>query len=133
MDYVNNKDWSIVHFAVLNRRHQIVRALLDHGVSIETTDEEGITPLMEAIMLNDRPMMTMLLDHQPDRSRDGFATLMLACSLHSGTMVELLLERGTDINWVDETGMTAMAQAKLQGLYCVVKMLASYRGKSARD
>lgn len=133
MDDVNNKGWSIVHFAVLNRRHQIIRALLDHGVSIETMDEEGITPLMEAIMLNDRPMMTMLIDHQPDRSRDEFATLILACSLHSATMVELLLEWGTDIKRVVETGMTAMAKAKLQGLYSLVKILASYGGKSASD
>ncbi|KAL0638686.1 B-cell lymphoma 3 protein [Maublancomyces gigas] len=128
-DYVDDQGRSIMHIAVSNGRNQIVRALLNHGVGIDTMDKKGVTPLMAAINLEDRSMMTMLLDHQPDRSRDGFAPLILACIRGADTMVDLLLERGTDINMVDERGMTVMAQAKLEGLDYVVEMLASYGGE----
>lgn len=132
-DYIDDQVRSIIHIAVSKGRHQIVRALLDHGFGIETVDKEGSTPLMTVISRRDISVMTMLLDHQPDRSRDGFGPLVVACVRGSKTMVEMLLERGTDINRVDETGMTVMRQAELQGLDYVVEMLASYGGERAMD
>lgn len=129
-DYVDDRGQSIMYIAVSQGRHQIVRALLDHGVGIDTADMDGSTPLMAAILRRDLSVITMLLDHQPDRTRDGFGPLICACIRGSKTMVEMLLESGTDINRVDETGMTVMAQAKLQGLDYVVEMLASYGGAS---
>lgn len=132
-DYVDDRGRTIMHIAVSQGRYQIVRALLDHGVDIVTADKKGTTPLMATILRRDLSMITMLLDHQPDRTRDGFGPLICACIRGSKTMVEMLLESGTDINRVDETGMTVMAQAKLQGLDYVVEMLASYGGERARD
>lgn len=127
-DYVDDQGQSIIHIAVSKERNLIIRALLDHGVNIETVNKNGITPLMAAIIAEDKSIMTMLLAHQPDRSRDGFAPLILASVLGADTMVELLLESGADVNMVDETGMTAMAHAKLGCHSSVVDILVQYGG-----
>lgn len=68
----------------------------------------------------------MLLAHQPNRSRDGFGPLIAAGIRGSMMMVEMLLEGGTDINRVDETGVTVLAEAKRQGLHGVVEVLESF-------
>lgn len=128
-DYIDDAGRSVVQIAVLKGRAQIVRALLDHGANIETADNEGDTPLVDAVTRRDTAIATMLLEYQPDRSRDGFGPLITACVRRSRMMVELLLANGTDINSVDEMGMTAVGHAKMRGLDEVVEMLASYGGE----
>lgn len=54
---------------------------------------------------------------------------MRACTNLSTEILKLLLEKGVDINMVDDEGLTVMAHAKIAGWNRVVEILASYGGE----
>lgn len=63
----------LLNLAVINRRHKIVRWLLDHkGAQIESYDRGQFTPLLNAAWSGDKPMVRLLLQRGADRSKVGF-------------------------------------------------------------
>ncbi len=92
----------------------------------ESTLAEGSTPLMRAAKNGDAAAMRLLLDHGADPSitqKNHTTALMLAAGLGRGqgvfakdyatekellAAVELLVERGVDVNAVNDNGQTAM-------------------------
>ena len=75
---------------------------------------DGMTALMTASMIRNRPIVELLLDHGADiniRDKDGKTALMLMYS-HSlnedNDITRLLLERGADTNIRDKNGKTAL-------------------------
>lgn len=88
-----------------------------------------LTPLMAAIYSDNLPIAEILLGHWTDRtdtSQDTFLTLLLACERGAAEVVQLLLEKGVDVNMVDADGLTVMAYAKIAGWTTVVEILAWY-------
>jgi uncharacterized protein len=92
----------------------------------ESTLAEGSTPLMRAAKNGDAAAMRLLLDHGADPSitqKNHTTALMLAAGLGRGqgvfakdyatekellAAVELLVERGVDVNALNDNGQTAM-------------------------
>lgn len=132
-DYIDTQGRSVVQVAVLKGRSEMVRVLLATGVTVETSDHEGRTPLVDAVSRRDRVITGMLLAHQPDRRRDGFGPLIAAAIRGSRMMVEMLLEGGTDINRVNEAGVTVLDEARRNGLQGVVEVLESFGAVSGLD
>lgn len=117
---------SILHVAVLRREEAAVRTLLQNGADI-AGDHSGLTPLMVAIDMDNLPIVRILLQYWTlEAAADVFQTMMLACGRASRGIVELLLEKGVDINMLDADGLTVMAHAKIAGWSSVVAMMASY-------
>jgi uncharacterized protein len=105
---------------------------------------EGTTPLMRAAKNGDRAAMQILLDHGADPTmtqKNHTTALMLAAGLGRGLgvfakdvgteadlreSVRLCLERGVDVNAVDDSLETALHYAAQAGLDSVVKLLAEY-------
>lgn len=125
---------SVLHTAVLRRSATAVRTLLQNGADI-AGDHRGLTPLMVAIEMDNLPIVKILLEYWTphDAGADVFQTLMLACGRRSKEIVELLLEKGVDINMVDTDGVTVMAHAKKAGWDNVVAMMASYGADRVGD
>jgi ankyrin repeat protein len=112
----------------------------------------GSTPLLAAARSQDVALMRMLLDKGADPNRattvDHFTPLMAALSggarrrdrggtrSESNLMpaIQLLIERGADVNAVNSRGMTAMHYAARTGDDPAVQLLADHGAKlNARD
>lgn len=88
-----------------------------------------MTPPIVAIQTDNLPIVMILLEYwTPEPSADVFRTLMLACWRESKAIVELLLEKGVDINMLNAEWLTVMAHAKKVGWNSVVAMIALYGG-----
>ena len=116
------------------------RAKLDRGN--DTMLSGGATALLRAAKAGDVPAMQLLLEHGADPAlsptRNGISPLMAAAGLGTTEQdttgrhktesqaiaaIELLLERGLNINATDATGRTALHGAALQGHDDVVRFL----------
>jgi ankyrin repeat protein len=68
-------------WAVSNADVDSIKALLEHGASINTADDFGRTPLMEAASTTDRDTVKLLIEHGADvnsKAHDGSTALSLA-------------------------------------------------------
>lgn len=93
-----------LHWAVYKVDHELVRALLDAGATVNVTSRYGSTPLTEAVKLGDVELVRMLLDAgaDPDSPNlDNQTALMLAASIGSLEIAKLLIERGADVNAIE--------------------------------
>jgi ankyrin repeat protein len=102
----------------------------------------GSTPLLSAARVQDVGLMRMLLDKHADPNKgtkvDGFTPLMAALSGGGGRRgaragpsngmpaIQLLIERGADVNAANSRGMTAMHYAARTGNDAAVQLLADH-------
>ncbi len=108
----------------------------------DTSLGQGATPLARAAKANDLPVMRLLLDHGADPTltlKDRTTTAMLANSLEA---IQLLVERGVDVNAFNTNGQTLLHNAAGRGANPVIKYLAGAgarldrkdkRGRTALD
>ncbi len=118
------------------------RAKLDRGN--DTMLGAGTTPFLRAAKAGDLPAMKLLLEHGADATlaptRSGINPLMAAAGLGTQEQdttgryktqqqaiaaIQLLLDRGLDVNAAANDGRTAVHGAALQGYDDVIKYLAS--------
>ncbi len=118
------------------------RAKLDRGN--DTMLGGGTTPFLRAAKAADLPGMKLLLEHGADPTlgptRSGINPLMAAAGLGTNeadstgrhkteqdaiTAIQLLLDRGLDVNAQANDGRTALHGAALQGYDEVIKFLTS--------
>ena len=88
-----------------------VRALLDGGADVNTTDPNGWTPLMEAVFAGHAETIRALLARGADvntKDRAGWTPLMEAASKGHVEAVMILLACGADANARSSKGWTAL-------------------------
>ncbi|CAL4112600.1 unnamed protein product, partial [Meganyctiphanes norvegica] len=99
-----------LHTAVILGDNEMVKLLLDNKAEINTWSHysSGGTVLTEAIKQNDLDIAQTLLDYgaNPNDARHGGETALVAASQknNTNTLVDLLLEKGADINTTDSHG-----------------------------
>lgn len=119
---------TVLDSAVSRGEETVLRTLLEQGAF----DPHDFSGLRAAVNDNSLPFLAILLEYWPDWTKTGkdrFQLFMLPCMRRWKPMVELMLEKGMDVNVQDENGMTVMAHAKLNGFAEVVQMMASYGGQ----
>ncbi len=90
-------------------------ALLSSGVSVNTSDWEGETALMEAADKGQLEVVRLLLRHGADvnaADEDGETALMRAADDGHTEVVRALIAAGADVNARDEDGETALSNAE---------------------
>ena len=126
------------------------RAKLDRGN--DTMLGAGTTPFLRAAKAGDVPAMRLLLEHGADPTlsptRSGITPLMAAAGLGTAEQdttgryktqaqaieaIQLLLDRGADVNAAANDGRTALHGAALQGYDDVIKFLAAHGADSDRE
>lgn len=92
-----------------------LRAVLDKGISVDATDDDRETALMEAA---DRGNLTAVVNlisagaNVNARDDDGETALMIAADEGHTKIVEVLIAAGADVNARDEDGETALQKAR---------------------
>ena len=90
--------------AVYCGRYNIVKQILDAGACVDFGNAFGITPLMEAARLDERDIMNLILEHNPDihikdkRPSHHWSALHFAAMSNRFESVQLLLEVGATLN-----------------------------------
>lgn len=105
---------------------EAVNALLGAGVSPNPRDENGLTPLMVAVIHGHAGIVRTLLDHGANvnaRDRAGATPLMMAANNNRSVLLPPLLERGADVNARTDAGWTALMYAAWQGHVDLVRRL----------
>ena len=112
--------------------------ILHHNATGNRTIAEGATAFMKAATTSDLALMRLLLEHKADpnlKTRNNTTALMAAAGLNwvdisslgteaaSLEAITLLLERGADVNAVNDLGETAMHGAAQRGADKVVQLL----------
>ena len=127
---------------------QIVKLLLENGAQVNTRDEEGRTPLMEAAGYGRLTTVRVLLDKDADlEAIDDYgntALLLAACDCALATMpdtyetAKLLLESGANVNVRNKDGDTPLMIAsgggvvKTQIVELLIEKGADLRSKNAK-
>eukprot|EP00731_Ephydatia_muelleri_P013368 Em0007g678a len=107
------------------RTEELTR-LLDQGINIEATDEDGRTPLGFAAGFGHVDCVKVLLerganiDHQ---TKDGWTSLMRAAYHGRADCVRALVNRGADVNHCNNVGRTSLMYASGIGNAECVKVL----------
>lgn len=113
-------DETLLHFFVVEARPDLVRELASLGADLNTENEFGNTPLIEAVIKGDQPMVEVLLElgANPNwqSSRDQNTALHVAADYERRDVVGVLLRAGANTaleNKYSETPTALIAKNKL--------------------
>lgn len=99
---------------------------LSENANVDTTDQEGNTPLMLASKIGNPRMARILLAHNPNinaKNNNGETALMIAAENGQFYIARQLVVRGANIYDENSTGHTAMEIATRNGQPQIVSLL----------
>jgi ankyrin repeat protein len=89
--------------------------LLDEGADIESVDNEGKTPLMNAIYSKHKDLAKLLIGKGANvnvKEPNGWSPLMFAIMHGQADIVKSLIKAGADVNAKTKDGETALQRAE---------------------
>lgn len=118
---------SALHLAVENNSINMVKTLLDAGLSPDSIDNSDETTMHLAVRIESLPIIQVLLESQADPnipSRNGKFPLHMAVEANLVEAVRLLEKYGSDIDAGDQVvGRTALHLAVIRNLEDMVRYL----------
>ncbi|TDZ20946.1 putative ankyrin repeat protein [Colletotrichum orbiculare MAFF 240422] len=91
------KDDTFLLYAIDRGRHEHVKMLLSHGADVNGADNKGRLPLTEALQMNNRVLIELLLQFGADVNKMGpIKPLALAQLIGNQELVQMLTERGAE-------------------------------------
>ncbi len=110
----------------------VIPGLIRTGVSVDTADSRGATPLAYAVGGRDSAAALALLRHGANPNLpinpDKWTVLMLAAATGNVSMVDLLLKHGADSTKKSKSGITAEAIARESGFVEIARKVSAKRG-----
>ncbi len=106
--------YSWLHGAIGINDIEAIENLLDNGANINQMTNQGMTPLLRAMTMGDRPMAQVLLERgsNPDQVLpNGMTPLIMAISHKSTDMVECLLQQKANPSQTLLNGMSPLIMA----------------------
>lgn len=112
---------------------EAIEILVDAGLDISEVNREGVGALDIAIKYKRLDIITFCesrgVDLFKSKRKSGITPLILAATFGDMEVVSYLIDKGADINAVDNYGMTAMAYAKRMGQKKMLEFLESQSQK----
>jgi ankyrin repeat protein len=118
----------LLHFAVLENKPGVVKALLDGGCAVDSTDRDGHTPLHHAVMDSNTDLVNLLIQNKCNINavnNDGNTPLIIAVSNNDTDIVDMLLKQKCIVEMSNKDGDTALNIASNLGHVDIVRKLIS--------
>ncbi|MFY9221343.1 MAG: ankyrin repeat domain-containing protein [Blastocatellia bacterium] len=120
----------LIH-AVSNAKQQkeLVTTLLKNGANVNTANDYGWTPIMEAVIKDDFETLKVLINYGADVNvitNQGWTPLMWAIKRSNLDIVKYLLNNKADTNMLTENGKTALHISIETGNAYITKQLLDY-------
>ncbi|MDD9900529.1 MAG: ankyrin repeat domain-containing protein [Alphaproteobacteria bacterium] len=117
LEAVDDKGRSALHYAALCGPTETARLLLEKGADTEASNSqnEGMTPLMFAVMMGEAATVKELLSHKANiEAQDihGYTPLIYAAMSQEKDITHLLLKHSANPNTQDKNGHTAIDTAQ---------------------
>ena len=133
--FLNDDGQSALHLAAMQNEYMtgdVLRRGIDIDINIRNVD--GETPLMCAVKLDKEEIVALLLKNNANvnlkASDSGSTCLHIAAAKDKiGIIIQLLLERGADLEATDEMGLTPMCAAALNGNDVATQKLIEHGAK----
>jgi ankyrin repeat protein len=144
-DIESNKGWTALHVAASGGHEAVLQLLLEKGADIEAKDNDGWTALHVAASNGHKAVVQLLLEKganieaksnngrtalhvaasnkHREKSKDGGTVRRRVASNKREAVVQLLLEKGADIETKDNDGWTALHVAASSGHKAVLQLL----------
>ena len=129
---VGPRQESVVYWAVLYGRIQILNLLLEYKANVSLASDSHWSPLLEASFKGDFEMVTRLLDskaHCNQITKEGDTALIWASYLGHASVVEVLLERCRHLNIThkNKEGKTALDYALEKDFSHIQELIETHR------
>ena len=127
--------------AAASGRIGIVRLLLKDGADVNVGNNEGVTPLMDAVAVGNLKMLSVLLGKNAGppvdvnvEDKSGTTAFRLAVIHGSGdalgvAMANKLIQAGADVNQKDRDGQTALIDTAAGGSVAMLRFLLEHGAK----
>ncbi|KAL7921513.1 hypothetical protein ACQKWADRAFT_295261 [Trichoderma austrokoningii] len=99
---------------------------LGKGYDIETAGEDGVTPLLQAVLHDNAETMKMLIEKGADIEatfQNGDTSLLWVVFKGYEEITKILLDKGADVEATSHEGWTPLTRAAAEGHEGIVKML----------
>ena len=129
VDAEHVEGWSILAGALLGRRLDTARILLDHGADVNAVDDGGFTHLHHHVSFNGNlEVAQFLLEHGANLDAQiMYGTPLNLASEHGHLeIVRLLLDHGADVTVQGRGGLTPYQAATKRGYHSVAQMLLEH-------
>ena len=122
---------SLLHIAAENRHSKVLEILLDRGMTPNTFEQYGFTPLHLAVKANNLTSVKMLIKkgadiNQKSKNEIQISALHIASRFGNEPIAEFLLENNALPNDRQLDGSTPLLVACKYGYYKVAKLLLKY-------
>ena len=117
---------SLLNVAVLKRNVEVVKILLSNGAQIDVKDRYGYTPLMNAVEMENRAIVELLIEKGASRlatTVDQKTLLHLAAGVGDPVLVKRFISEGLTVDVQDRNGWTPLHEAAFFGSEDVAEVL----------
>ena len=116
-----------LHYAARHGIYTWINDLMKEGADVNVRNQHGETPLMAATFHENIPIMDMLIDYGGDVNAyvdaNSETALNYAARQNCGKAMELLINKGADVNTRDQHGDTPLMVAAFYGNAPIMEML----------
>ncbi|XP_033121376.1 palmitoyltransferase ZDHHC17-like [Anneissia japonica] len=118
VNVLDNEGCSLLHWAAINNRLDLMRLLLSRGALIDRPGGElNASPLHWATRQGHLPAVVLLTQHGADpsiRDTEGLSCIHVASQFGHTSIVAYLVSKGQDPNMIDSSGMTPLMWASFR-------------------
>ena len=137
VDELTPKGFSPLVVAAANGYVEMVKMLVDHGMSVNTRDTRGGSPLLEASRTGNTEMVRLLIKLGADvNAHDRFGYAPLMWGVQNTDIAAMLIDAGADINARSDTNKTplhsAVSALNLQAVKLLVEKGADVNARDDR-
>jgi len=129
VDATDDKGATVLHWAAIKGRAEIVRDLVKRGANLNARDNNWATPLHIAADLGHVQIVTHLCERgaqtSPQERPFGATPLHYAAAKGNTAVLEVLAKHGAKVDMRDASGHTPLHWASMAGMVDAVKFLVS--------
>jgi len=126
---IKDNNYTLLFEASLRRNKAVLKYLVEQGIDINKTNNDGNTVLFEVCSRGNEALIKYLVELGADiniKNINGNTVLFEACANGNEELVKYLVEFGADINIINNSGKTLLCKAYSSGNEALVKYLLEH-------